>query len=247
MLFHKRISLLIPCRNEELALASLLKKVPTYIDEIIVVDNKSTDSTTRVAKAYGARVFYDSRTVNGIGYGFAHRTGMKNATGDYIVAMDGDDTYPTHSIKTIIIMMEGKKLDFVVCNRFPLSNNQAITPIRQLGITVLNLIILVLYGCYLTDSLTGMWVTKKKVINQLNIRSGDWNFSPEIKLAALINKNINFGQYHIPYFMRKGDSKQDIWRTGLKHALFIIKYRLYNISIRTFFIDFAKNIASLFI
>lgn len=248
MLFNKKISLLIPCRNEETVLALLLRKIPSHVDEVIVVNNKSTDNTAQVAEALGARVIKERRSINGVGYGFAHQTGLKNATGDYIVAMDGDDTYPTESIKAIVTMMEKRKLDFVVCNRLPLSNHKTITPVRRLGIAILNLMIFLLYGYHFRDILTGMWVVKKEAVSKLNVKSGDWNFSPEIKLSALTNKNINFGEYHIPYFMRKGnDSKQDIWRTGFSHALFVSRYRFKHFLMPALFINFAKNIISIFI
>lgn len=230
MLFHKKVSLIIPCRNEEVALASLLKKIPSYIDEIIVIDNKSTDKTAQVAKAKGARVFFEDRSIGGVGYGFAHQTGLKKATGDYIVTMDGDDTYPISSMKKIITVMEKKDLDFVSCSRLPLSYKRALTPLRRMGIRILNLLIFVLYGFYFKDILTGMWITRKEAASQLNLVSGDWNLSPEIKLAALSNKNIIFAEIRIPYFLRKGTSKLDIWRTGFKHVLFIIKYRLNLVS-----------------
>ncbi|MDD2823542.1 MAG: glycosyltransferase family 2 protein [Candidatus Daviesbacteria bacterium] len=230
MLFHKKVSIVIPCRNEEVALASLLQKIPSYIDEVIVVDNKSTDQTYKVAKSHGARVFIENRTNGGIGYGFAHQTGLKKATGDYIVAMDGDDTYPVHSIKKVISVMEKKNLDFVSCSRQPLKDQSAITPTRRMGIKILNLMIFLLYGFYFKDILTGMWVMNKKSASQLNLVSGDWDLSPEIKLAALTNKNLKFSEMHVPYFMRKGESKLNIWRTGFKHVLFIFRYRFNLVS-----------------
>jgi len=52
MLFNKKISLVIPAHNEEGGLAHLLPDVPTYIDEVVVVDNNSTDGTGEVARGF---------------------------------------------------------------------------------------------------------------------------------------------------------------------------------------------------
>ncbi len=226
MLNKKKLSLIIPCRNEETALYSMLQKLPAYIDEVIVVDNDSSDNTAAVAKAFGAKVFIEKRNVDGVGYGYAHQTGMKNATGDIIVALDGDDTYPLEAIKDIVTYMEKSNADFVSCSRFPLDNPRAISRTRQLGVKVLNLQVSLLYGIQIQDILSGMWVMKKSCIGKLAVHRGEWNFSPEIKLAALCHPNIHFSEYHIPHTIRQfGMSKQNIWKTGTEHLLYIIKRR----------------------
>ena len=227
MLYNKKISLVIPCRNEEAALYSLLNKVPDYVDEIIVVDNNSTDNTVRVARANGAQVIREKRHVNGVGYGFAHQKGMGRASGDYIVTMDGDDTYPVEKIKDIITYMDKNRIDFVSCNRLPFVNGKNITFMRRIGIRILNLEIALLYRFYFNDILTGMWVMKKEIIGKLQVKSGDWNFSPEIKVAALYNRDIRFSEYHIPYYLRiNGVSKLNMWRTGFDHFFFILKRKM---------------------
>lgn len=227
MLYDKKISLIIPCKNEEAALYSLLHKVPAYIDEVIVIDNNSTDNTVRVARANGVKVIGEKRNICGVGYGFAHQIGMRRAAGDYVIAMDGDDTYPTNVIKNVITYMEKNSLDFVSCNRLPLTNGHTISFFRKFGIQILNFWTSLLYGYYFNDILTGMWVVRKEVIDELQVTSGDWNFSPEIKLAALYNRKIRFSEYHIPYFLRiNGKSKLNALKTGIDHFFFILKRRL---------------------
>lgn len=234
MLYNKKISLIIPCKNEESALYSLLNKVPSYVDEIIVIDNNSSDNTAYIGKVHGAKVFIEKRQEGGIGYGYAHQTGMKKATGDYIIAMDGDNTYPTQSISEVITYMEKNHLDFVSCNRLPLSEKQAISGFRQMGIKILNFWIALLYGYYFLDILTGMWVMNRKALNKLNVKSGDWNFSPEIKLAALSNREISFSEYHIPYFVRvNGRSKLNAVKTGLSHCVFVFQNRTHYFAFKT--------------
>lgn len=227
MLFSKKISLIIPCRNEEAALYSLLNKVPSYVDEVIVVNNNSTDNTVKIAQANGAKVYTEKKQINGVGYGFAHQKGMKIANGDYVVAMDGDDTYPVDKIREIVTYMERNSLDFVSCNRLPFANGKTISFMRRIGIKILNIWIALLYGYSFNDILTGMWVVRKEAINKLQVKSGDWNYSPEIKLSALYHKEIKFSEYHIPYFLRiNGVSKLSMWKTGIEHFFFILKRKL---------------------
>lgn len=226
MLNNKKITLIIPCKNEEAALYWMLKNKPLYIDEVIVVDNGSKDNTDTVAYILGAKVVYEPRQVGGIGYGFAHQTGMKLATGDIIVAMDGDGTYPLTNIKDAISYLEKSNSDFVSCSRFPLTNPKAISFIRQVGIRLLNFLVGLLYKFQIKDILSGMWIMKRDCINKLDLSSGEWNFSPEIKLAAIAHPDIHFSEYHIPHYERlNGLSKQQILRTGLAHLRFILKHR----------------------
>ena len=226
MIRHKKISLIIPCKNEEKIIYKTVKAVPSYVDEVIVVDNGSTDNTAQEAKRAGARVLYEGRKLNGIGYGFAHITGLKHATGDYIFAMDGDDTYPSAQIKEVMERMEDEGLDFVSCTRLPLKNPRAISKTRRLGIYILNIEATILYGKYFRDILTGMWGMKRSVAPLLDLRMGDWNLSPEIKISALFHKDVKFSEYHIDHFERqKEPSKQAIWNTGFGHLLYIFKRR----------------------
>lgn len=226
MIGNKRISLVVPVKNEARGIGAFIKRVPRYIDEILVIDNNSTDGTGRVARLAGATVIRERRMVNGIGYGYAHQTGVTRATGDYIIAMDGDDTYPVRSIRTIINYMETYSLDMVFCNRLPLTNTKAISWIRQLGIHLLNWELFLLYGKHVHDILTGMWVARRDAIAQLSVTSGDWNYSPEIKIAALTSPALHVAEYHITHFAREHEvSKQRIFATGVAHAWYIMKHR----------------------
>jgi len=222
----KKITVVIPCRNEEKIIAQTIKNVPDYVDEIIVVDNGSTDNTVAAAKAAGARVLTDKRTQNGIGYGYAIMKGLYYSTGDIIFTMDGDDTYPSYQIRGIVDYMDFNNLDFVTCCRIPLKHTKAISRIRRFGIHVLNFEVFLLYGVSLRDILTGMWVMRREIVPMLDLRMGDWNLSPEVKISAFTNPKIKFDEYHIDHFERGQEpSKQSIWRTGMSHLLYILKRR----------------------
>lgn len=79
--------LVLPCRDEELALPSLLARVPALFT-VIVVDNGSTDRTAEVARSLGARVVTERRP----GYGSAVQAGVSAATAELVAVLDGDGT-----------------------------------------------------------------------------------------------------------------------------------------------------------
>ncbi len=234
MILDKTISLIIPCKNEEAALYSMLREVPKYVDEVLVIDNGSTDNTPIVAENYGAKLIREERNVEGVGYGYAHQSGMKFATGDIIVAMDGDGTYPLEMIQDVVLYMIKSQSDFVSCARFPLDNPGAISATRQFGVHILNMTVALLYGYHIKDILSGMWVLTRVCARKLNVSNGEWNFSPEIKLSAICNPDIFFSEFHISHDIRlNGLSKQNIWKTGLNHLLYIVQRRFTTDKIST--------------
>ena len=88
------ISVVIPCFNEERGIGNVLRNMPEYVDEVIVVDNNSADGTARIAQEWGAQVVHEARK----GYGSAYQAGLPRAQGDIVATLDGDGTYPATAI-----------------------------------------------------------------------------------------------------------------------------------------------------
>lgn len=219
------ISVIMPCRNEGAHLAVVIKRIPEWVDEIVVVSNKSSDNTVEVARELGLTVYEDNRTLDGIGYGYAHMTGIKKAKGDIIVGIDGDATYPIEELATIIDHMTKEDLDFVACTRYPLLGDTRIPFKLQLGVQTLNIATRLLYGIKLHDVLSGMWVFKKSIRSKLKLTMGDWNLSPEIKVNAAVHKAIRFGEFPIVQHRREGETKQHYIKTGLSHLTWLVTNR----------------------
>jgi glycosyltransferase involved in cell wall biosynthesis len=219
------IGVCLPCRNEAAHLAEVVAVLPPLVDEVIIVSNRSTDNTAEVARSLGLRVFEDDRTIRGIGYGFAHMTAIGNCQSDVIVAADGDGTYPLEQIEQIVAHLLDNDLDFVSCNRYPLHDSTKIPLRLRLGVRLLNAEVRLLYGRRLQDVLSGMWVFRQGVRPELNLTMGDWNFSPEIKLAAALSPGIRFGEFSIVQHQRQGVSHQRYMSTGLSHAWWIFRHR----------------------
>ena len=227
MINQNRVSLVMPCRNEAGHLAKFVADVPLFYDEIICVSNLSTDRTVEVGKELEQRfprftLLQDDRTAGGIGYGYAHLTGIEASTGDIVVCADSDGTYPIEDVPDIIDKMEDKGLDFASCSRYP----DAKIPFGlQFGVKILNLEIALLYQTIIHDSLSGMWVFKRSVYKRLRLTEGDWNLSPQIKLNAHRYLGNKFGEVKIEQKNRHGETKQNYLKTGLNHLIWIAKNR----------------------
>jgi len=199
----KVISLVVPCYNEEDGLKAMFPKVPLFIDEVIVVDNNSTDHTLEVACRYHAKVIQEKRK----GYGYAIKAGLARSRGDILVVLDGDDSYPLGEIEKLLDFLMTHKKDFVSGCRYPLQEKDAHPPLNTIANTFITWLSNVLFSIQLKDSLSGMWVFKREAFNSLNIQSNGMSFTQEIKIRTLLAPDINFAEAHIAYAPRKGDVK----------------------------------------
>lgn len=222
---NKKITICFPCRNEAGHLHEVVKRIPKFVDEVIVISNASKDDTVKVAKNLGLKALEDNRTIGGIGYGFAHMTGIEAATGDIIVGADGDATYPIEDLAKVIDYLLDNNLDFISCNRYPLQAGTKIPFKLRLGVGILNKEVRLLYGQKMNDILSGMWVFKKSIAKDLELTMGDWNLSPQIKLNAALHPKIAFAEYSIAQHQRLGESKQSHYKTGFQHLWWIFKHR----------------------
>lgn len=218
---NKKISLVIPCHNEEKGIEKILSDRHDFIDEIIVVDNNSTDETMNVAKRLGAKVIFEKK----IGYGNAYLAGFKYATGDIIVTMDGDDSYSIKEVPGLLKILLDENLDFISGCRFPLKEKRSMKHINRIGNFLLTLFFNILVLKNIKDSQSGMWVFKKKILSRINLTSAGMPFSEEIKMEILLNKKIRFKEINIFYRERTGQVKLKIWRDGLLNMLFLFKKR----------------------
>lgn len=223
---NKKITVYFPARNEAGHLAQVVDGTPDFVDEIIVVSNRSFDNTLEELNKYPRiRVLVDDRTIDGIGYGFAHLTALNAATGDILVAADADLTYPVHELDKILDNFMDNHYDFVTCTRYPVDSKTTIPFKLKFGVNFLNKEVEYLYGIKLQDTLSGMWVLTKDTVDKLNLVMGDWNLSPEIKIKAAMNPHVRYGEYHISQKQRAGETKQNYFKTGFDHALWILLNR----------------------
>jgi glycosyltransferase involved in cell wall biosynthesis len=218
---NKKISVCLPARNEAGHLLDVISAIPAIVDEIIVISNCSTDDTVKIAKRAGCKVYVDDRTISGIGYGYAHITGIQRATGDIVVGIDADGTYPIEQLTQIIDFMLTNTADFVACARK--LDTKAMEWKVIMGNWLLTKEASLLYRYNFSDILTGMWLMKRSIAPQLQLSEGGWNLSPQIKINAVRHPSIKYCEYKILLHARYGKSHQKYIKTGISHGVWLYK------------------------
>lgn len=217
----RRITVVIPCLNEEEGIVKVLSRMPPFVDEVIVVDNDSTDGTAKAARAHGAQVIHEKVR----GYGRAYKTGLYHAKGDIIVTLDGDHSYPIDAISYLLEVFLHSRVRFLAASRFPLKNRQAMSFKHWIGNKVLSLVMSILYFHWVRDSQSGMWVFERESLNSMDLRSDGMAFSEEIKIEAIRRRGIGFKEIYIDYSNRMGEIKLQPWRDGFRNLFFLIRKR----------------------
>src|SRR5438552_10260989 len=217
-----RISVVIPCHNEEEGVRAVLAQMPALVDEVLVVDNASTDRTAAVARELGARVVYEGRK----GYGRAYKTGFAAARGDVIVTMDGDGTYPPDSIPLLLYVLVEERIDFMSARRWRKRSGGPKSPIRLLGNAVLSSTMMCLFFRFIIDSQSGMWVFRREVLRKIGPRSDSMALSEELKILAFTHRGLRCLEMPIYYGERIGTSKPNTWRDGSGNLSFLVRPRL---------------------
>lgn len=219
---ERRITVVIPCLNEEDGIVEVLRRMPRFVDEVIVVDNDSTDRTAERAERLGARVIHEKIR----GYGRAYKTGLLQARGDVIVTLDGDHSYPVDAISYLLEVFFRSGVRFLSASRFPVRNRRAMSLKHLLGNKFLSLAMSCLYFRWIQDSQSGMWVFERDSLREMDLWSDGMAFSEEIKIEALRNPRIGFKEIYVDYSNRMGEIKLQPWRDGFRNLFFMIRKRL---------------------
>ena len=218
-----KVSVIIPTMNEESSIGEVIDSVPKDFAtvEMIVVDTNSKDRTVEIAKSKGARVISEPRR----GYGRAYKTGFENATGEVIVTLDGDLTYPAELIPSLVKTLEDDKLDFITCDRLSMLKEGSMNFQHRIGNLILTTTANILNGIKLKDSQSGMWVFRKEILTGFRLEADGMQFSEEIKIEAFTS-GLGVREIPVEYRSRKGMVKLNTWKDGSRNLFFIVLRRL---------------------
>jgi glycosyltransferase involved in cell wall biosynthesis len=217
------ITVIIPCLNEEQGIEGVLRAMPDIVDEVIVVDNASTDRTSEIALSLGAKVIREDVR----GYGRSYKRGFSDATSDLIITLDGDHSYPVDALSYLIEAFLHLEVDFLNASRFPVRDSKGMSFRNKIGNLILSLAMSVLYFRWVRDSQSGMWVFRRSILKEMKLISDGMAFSEEIKIEALRSSTIRFGEIAIMYSSRLGESKLNPWKDGLQNLMFLVKKRFF--------------------
>ncbi|PHN06460.1 glycosyltransferase family 2 protein [Flavilitoribacter nigricans] len=174
-----KIYVVIPAKDEANRIGKVIyQTILQGYDQVIVVDDGSSDNTIQVARQFGATVL--SHPIN-LGAGAATQTGVEFALeqgADIIVTLDGDNQHFPDDIPKLVQALEEQQVDVVIGSRF-LSQNDDIPAIRRLYNKIGNLITTLITGALISDSQSGMKAFRANFARKIDFHFNGYEFCTE--------------------------------------------------------------------
>jgi len=203
----------IPAYNEANHIADIVQAVLPHVEEVVVIDDGSSDNTSERALAAGATVL--THVIN-CGAGAATQTGLSYAFdfgADYVITFDGDGQHDAADIPGIVSFAEKEQKDVIIGSRF-LTKNE-IPRLRIWGNKIANGITFFLSGISVSDSQSGFKVFSRHAISRINITANGFEFCTEI-IRAIANENLSYAEYPIKvYYSEESMAKGQNFSTGI--------------------------------
>ncbi|CAI8309698.1 MAG: putative glycosyltransferase [Polaribacter sp. SA4-10] len=226
---HPIIKVIIPAYNEQDSIAKVVNDIPKIVDEIIVINNNSTDNTAINAKNAGANVLHENRK----GYGYACLKGMdyienQETKPEIVVFLDGDySDYPEQLIALTAPIIEDN-IDFVLGARVKEQREHgAMTPQQIFGNWLATSLMKLFFGAAFTD-LGPFRAIKYEKLMALKMEDKTYGWTVEMQLKALKQK-FTYLEIPVKYRNRIGVSKvsgtiKGAIFAGIKILTWIFKY-----------------------
>lgn len=225
------IWVVIPAFNEAKSIALVLRDLPNMVDEVVVVDNKSTDGTTDEAEKAGATVLFEAQK----GYGYACLKGIaylaqKAKPKDIVVFLDGDySDYPEELEQLIDPILKNEALFSLGTRVTPQLEKKALTPQQRFGNALATQLMKLFYGSRFTD-LGPFRAIEWETLEGLKMSDKTYGWTVEMQLKVL-KKNIPYAEIPVRYRPRIGVSKvsgtlRGTLMAGYKILLWIFTYSL---------------------
>ena len=209
-----RLAVLIPCFNEETAIARVVTDFRAELPEaaIYVYDNNSTDRTLEVARAAGALVRRETHQ----GKGNVVRRMFADVDADVFVLVDGDATYDAASAPALIARLIEDRLDMVVAARAH-GEEAAYRAGHRLGNRLFSAFVDFVFDASFTDILSGYRVFSRRFVKSFPVLSRGFEIETELSVHAL-ELGLAVGEVPTPYYARPegSTSKLSTWWDGLR-------------------------------
>ncbi len=216
-----RIAVILPCYNEAVAIAKVVKSFARALPSarIHVFDNRSTDATVAEARAAGAVV----HSVTARGKGNVIRRMFADVDADIYVMADGDDTYEAEAAPGMVRKLQEEGLDMVVGSRVSGSAG-AYRPGHRLGNLLLTRCVALLFGDTFTDMLSGYRVFSRRYVKSFPASATGFETETELTVHAL-QLRMPVAEVATRYGERPEGSvsKLNTWRDGFRVLLTIVR------------------------
>src|SRR3989338_1079061 len=231
------LSIIIPCFNEEKTLELCIQKVfaiqtPDIQLELLIVDDCSSDRSPAVAKKLAAQ-FKEIKLIvheKNQGKGAAIRTGMQQATGDFIAIQDADLEYDPRDLTRLIQPLIENRADVVLGSRFHTSCERRILYFwHSMGNKFLTFLSNMFTDLNLTDMETCYKIFRRNKIQDITIEENRFGFEPEI-VAKIAQKKLRIYEMGISYHGRTYEEGKKIgWKDGIRAFYCIFHYNAHQL------------------
>ena len=201
-------SIIVPVYNEEGNIGELIDKISLNIskeDEIIIVNDGSTDNTESEIKTRNCILISLEKNM---GKGFAMRSGIQKAQGDFIIFMGGDGQDDPKEINTLLKEVN-KGYDYVIGSRFldkeetnNRYSNKAILPVNEFGNKSITFIINILFKKNITDSQSEFKCFASEKLKELNLESDRFEIETELLIKSF-RKQFKIKEVPVHRYERK--------------------------------------------
>ena len=226
------LSVVIPCYNEVSTVKDLVHRVlaVSVVDEVIIVDDGSTDGTREVLKEIEneqhdyVTIVYHARNQ---GKGAALVTGFKQATCEVIVIQDADFEYDPRDYPLLLKPIQEGVATVVYGSRFLGGTRKAMNFWNMIANKGLTLITNILFNAILSDMETCYKCFRREVMEDMHIRARGFEFEPEFT-AKVLRKGIRIVEVPISYFGREYEEGKKIkWTDAPIAAWTLLRYRFF--------------------
>ncbi|MFQ5869987.1 MAG: glycosyltransferase family 2 protein [Candidatus Zixiibacteriota bacterium] len=223
-----KLSIIIPCYNEEKTIEALLLRVcqVPVEKEIIVVNDGSSDRSPEIPRELTER--HNIKLINhprNYGKGRAFKSALKVATGEVVIVQDADLEYDPQDFIPILDKFKLDGANVVYGSRNLNKENRHSYFRYYLGGVLITKIANLLFSCRLTDEPTCYKAFRMEVITQIDIEGEGFEWEPEVT-AKLLRAGYQIVEVPIKYFPRSfKEGKKLSWRDGVRAIFTLIKYR----------------------
>jgi glycosyltransferase involved in cell wall biosynthesis len=220
-----KLSVIVPVYNEEATVRRTLEKLVKIkeVSEVIVVDDGSTDKTSKeIGKLTSKKIQYFKKK-NG-GKGSAVRFGIGKVTGDYTLIQDADLEYDPQDIPSMVQHLDREGIEVIYGSRF-LGPHSNLLFWHRVGNELLNFIVNILYNTTLSDMETCYKLLPTKLLKSINVSANGFDMEPEIT-CKILRRGIRIYEVPISYVGRDfSEGKKITWVDGIDALRVILGIR----------------------